>query len=157
MEGLFRKPDSPNPMAVNNVETLANVPHILGKGAGWFRSFGTDDSPGTMLFTLCGDVRFPGVYELPMGGFSLRELIYGVGGGPQEGREVKAVFPGASNSVISAQQLDTPLAFDAMRAVGTALGAGGFVVYDGLGLHRPGHLCLLSVPLRGVLRAVPGL
>ena len=129
MEGLFRKPDSPNPTAVNNVETLANVPHILEKGAEWFRSFGTDDSPGTMVLTLCGDVRFPGVYELPMG-FSLRELIYGVGGGPPEGRELKAVFPGASNTVISAEQLDTPLAFDAMRAVGTALGAGGFVVYD---------------------------
>ncbi len=129
MEGLFRKPDSPNPTVVNNVETLANVPHILEKGAEWFRSFGTNDSPGTMVFTLCGDVRFPGVYELPLG-FSLRELIDGVGGGPPEGRELKAVFPGASNTVISAQQLDTPLAFDAMRAVGTALGAGGFVVYD---------------------------
>jgi NADH-quinone oxidoreductase subunit F len=129
MEGLFRTPDSPNPTAVNNVETLANVPHILEKGAAWFRSFGTDDSPGTMLFTLCGDVRHPGVYELPMG-FSLRELIYGVGGGPPEGRELKAVFPGASSTVISAEQLDAPLAFDTMRAIGTALGAGGFVVYD---------------------------
>jgi NADH-quinone oxidoreductase subunit F len=114
---------------VNNVETLANVPHILEMGAGWFRSFGTDDSPGTMVFTLCGDVRLPGVYELPLG-FSLRELIYGVGGGPPDGRGLKAVFPGASNTVISPEQLDTPLSFDAMRAVGTALGAGGFVVYD---------------------------
>jgi NADH-quinone oxidoreductase subunit F len=82
-----------------------------------------------MLFTLCGDVRHPGVYELPMG-YSLRELIYGVGGGPPEGRELRAVFPGASNTVISAEQLDAPLAFDTMRAIGTALGAGGFVVYD---------------------------
>jgi NADH-quinone oxidoreductase subunit F len=129
MEGLFRRPDSPNPTAVNNVETLANVPHILAKGAEWFRSFGTDDSPGTMVFTLCGDVRHPGVYELPMG-FSLRELIYGVGGGPPEGRELRAVFPGASSTVISAEQLDAPLAFDTMRAIGTGLGAGGFVVYD---------------------------
>jgi NADH-quinone oxidoreductase subunit F len=63
-------------------------------------------------------------------GFSLRELVYGVGGGPPEGRELKFVFPGASNTVISMEQLDTPLAFDAMRAVGTGLGAGGFVVYD---------------------------
>jgi NADH-quinone oxidoreductase subunit F len=129
MEGLFRTPDSPNPTVVNNVETLANVPHILEKGAEWFRSFGTDDSPGTMVFTLCGDVRHPGVYELPMG-FSLRELIYGVGGGPPEGRELKAVFPGASSTVISPEQLHAPLAFDTMRAIGTALGAGGFVVYD---------------------------
>ena len=129
MEGLFRTPDSPNPTGVNNVETLANVPHILREGADWFRSFGTDDSPGTMLFTLCSDVRHPGVYELPMG-FSLRDLIYTVGEGPPEGRELKAVFPGASTTVISPEQLETPLAFDAMRAVGTGLGSGGFVVYD---------------------------
>jgi NADH-quinone oxidoreductase subunit F len=129
MEGLFRTPDSPNPTAVNNVETLANVPHIMREGAEWFRSFGTDDSPGTMLFTLCGDVRHPGVYELPMGS-SLRDLIEGVGGGPPFGRELKAVFPGASNTVISPEQLDTPLGFDSMRAVGTGLGSGGFVVYD---------------------------
>ena len=129
MEGLFRTPDSPNPTAVNNVETLANVPHIIREGADWFRSFGTEDSSGTMLFTLCGDVRHPGVYELPLG-FSLRDLVYGLGGGPPEGRELKAIFPGASSTVISPEQLDTPLGFDPMRAVGTALGAGGFVVYD---------------------------
>jgi NADH-quinone oxidoreductase subunit F len=129
MEGLFREPGSPNPTVVNNVETLANVPHILREGAGWLRAFGTEDSPGTMLFTLCGDVRHPGVYELPLG-LSLRDLVYGVGGGPPPGRKLKAVFPGASNTMISAEQLDTPLGFDAMRAVGSALGSGGFVVYD---------------------------
>src|SRR5918999_3782945 len=129
MEGLFRQPGSPNPTVVNNVETLANVPHILREGAGWLRAFGTEDSPGTMLFTVCGDVRHPGVYELPLG-LSLRDLVYEVGGGPPAGRELKAVFPGASNTVISAEQLDTPLGFDAMRAVGSALGSGGFVVYD---------------------------
>jgi NADH:ubiquinone oxidoreductase subunit F (NADH-binding) len=129
IEGLFRTPGSPNPTAVNNVETLANVPHILRNGAEWFRSFGTGESPGTMVFTLCGDVRHPGMYELPLG-YSLRDLIYGVGGGPREGRELKAVFPGASNTIISAEQLDAPLAFETMRAVGTGLGSGGFVVYD---------------------------
>ncbi|HEX6009079.1 MAG TPA: NADH-ubiquinone oxidoreductase-F iron-sulfur binding region domain-containing protein [Actinomycetota bacterium] len=129
MEGLFRSPDSPNPTVVNNVETLANVPHILRRGAEWFRSFGTDESPGTMVFTLCGDVRHPGMYELPLG-FSLRDLIYGIGGGPRESRQLKAVFPGASNTIISAEQLDAPLAFETMRAVGTGLGSGGFVVYD---------------------------
>ena len=129
MEGLFRKPGSPNPTAVNNAETLANVPHIIREGAEWFRSFGTEDSPGTMLFTLTGDVRHSGVYELPLG-LTLRELVYGLGGGPPEGRELKAVFPGASSTVISPEQLDTPLGFDPMRAVGTALGSGGFVVYD---------------------------
>lgn len=129
MEGLFRKPGSPNPTAVNNAETLANVPHIIREGAGWFRSLGTEDSPGTMLFTLTGDVRHQGVFELPLG-LSLGELVYGLGGGPPEGRELKAIFPGASSTVISPEQLDTPLGFDPMRAVGTALGSGGFVVYD---------------------------
>ena len=129
MEGLFREPGSPNPTAVNNVETLANVPHILREGAEWFRSFGTEDSPGTMVFTLCGDVRSPGMYELPMG-LSLGDLVHGVGGGPPAGRTLKAVFPGASSTVISPEQMETPLGFDAMTAVGSSLGAGGFAVYD---------------------------
>jgi NADH-quinone oxidoreductase subunit F len=129
MEGLFRRPGSPNPTAVNNVETLANVPLILDRGPEWFRSFGTEDSPGTMLFTLCGDVRSPGVYELPLG-YSLRDLVEGVGGGVPRGRRLKMVFPGASNTIIAPEQLDTPLGFDPMRAVGTGLGSGGFVVYD---------------------------
>src|ERR671924_1596942 len=129
MEGLFRAPGSPNPALANNVETLANVPRILERGPEWFRAVGTEDSPGTMLFTLSGDVRDPGVYELPLG-ISLRELIEDVGGGVAEGRRLKAVFPGASNTVIPPELLDTPLAFDAMAAVGTGLGSGGFVVYD---------------------------
>ncbi|MGH2671556.1 MAG: NADH-ubiquinone oxidoreductase-F iron-sulfur binding region domain-containing protein [Actinomycetota bacterium] len=129
MEGLFRTPGSPNPTAVNNVETLSNVPHILARGAEWFRSFGTEDSPGTMVFTLCGDIRHPGIYELPLG-YPLRDLLDRVGGGPPEGRTLKAVFPGASNTIISPEQFDVPLTFDAMRKVGTGLGSGGFVVYD---------------------------
>jgi NADH-quinone oxidoreductase subunit F len=129
MEGLFRTPGSPNPVSANNVETLANVPLILDRGPEWFRSFGTDDSPGTMLFTLSGDVRHPGVYELPLG-LPLRDLVEGIGGGPPESRRLKAIFPGASNTVIPPELLGTPMSFDAMRAVGTGLGSGGFVVYD---------------------------
>lgn len=129
MEGLFRKPGSPNPTVANNVETLANVPLIIDRGPEWFRSFGTEDSPGTMLFTLSGDVRRAGIYELPLG-YPLRELIEGVGGGVPEGRRLKAVFPGASNTIIGPEQLDTPLGFDPMKAVGTGLGSGGFIVYD---------------------------
>lgn len=129
MEGLFRTPDSPNPTVVNNVETLANVPHILRNGAEWFRSVGTEGSPGTMVFTLSGDVRNPGMYELPLG-YSMRDLVYAVGGGPPEGRTVKAIFPGASSTVMIPEQLDAPLDFDALRAVGSGLGSGGFVVYD---------------------------
>jgi NADH-quinone oxidoreductase subunit F len=129
MEGLFRRPGSPNPTAVNNVETLANVPLILDRGPEWFRSYGTEESPGTMLFTLSGDVRHPGVYEVPLG-YSLRDVVEGVGGGVPEGRRLKAVFPGASNTIIAPEQLDTPLGFDTMGAVGTGLGSGGFLVYD---------------------------
>jgi NADH-quinone oxidoreductase subunit F len=129
MEGLFRGPGAPNPTAVNNVETLANVPHIIRNGSDWFRSIGSEGSPGTMVFTLCGDIRHPGVYELPLG-MPLRNLVYGIGGGPPEGRELKAVFPGASSTILSPEQLDTPLDFDAMRAVGSSLGSAGFAVYD---------------------------
>jgi NADH-quinone oxidoreductase subunit F len=129
MEGLFRETGSPNPTVVNNVETLANVPHIVRNGAEWFRSFGTERSPGTMVFTLSGDIRNPGVYELPLG-YSLRDLVYAVGGGPAEGRELKVIVPGASNTLLLPEQLDTPLDFDAMRAVGSGLGSAGFVVYD---------------------------
>ena len=127
--GLLARQGSPNPAVVNNVETLANVPHVLVRGPEWFRSFGTETSPGTMVFTLCGDVLRPGVYELPLG-LPLRTLLCEIGGGPTEGRALKAVFPGASNAVLSPEQLDTPMDFDSMRAVGSGLGSGGFVAYD---------------------------
>jgi NADH-quinone oxidoreductase subunit F len=127
--GLFATQRSTNPTAVNNVETLANVPHIITKGGEWFRSFGTETSPGTMVFTLCGDVLRPGVYELPLG-LPLRTLLYDIGGGSPGSRAVKAVFPGASSTILSPGRFDTPLDFDSMRAVGSALGSAGFVVYD---------------------------
>jgi NADH-quinone oxidoreductase subunit F len=127
--GLFARQGSANPTVVNNVETLANVPHVLSRGPEWFRSFGTETSPGTMVFTLCGDVLRPGVYELPLG-LPLRTLLYEIGGGSPEGRALKAVFPGASNAVLSPGQFDTPMDFDSMRAVGSGLGSGAFVAYD---------------------------
>jgi NADH-quinone oxidoreductase subunit F len=138
--GLFAGQGSANPTATNNVETLANVPHIVREGAGWFRSFGTQTSPGTMLFTLCGDVRRPGVYELPLG-TPLRTLVFGVGGGPFPGRRVKAVVPGASSSILSSDLLDVPMDFDSLKAVGSGLGSAGFVVYDD-------SACMVGVTLR---------
>jgi NADH-quinone oxidoreductase subunit F len=129
MLGLFAAPPNENPTLINNVETLANVPHILADGPDWLRSTGTETSPGTMVFTVCGDVLREGVFELPLG-TTLRELVEGRAGGPAEGRSVKAVFPGASNTVIIPEQLDTPLDFDSMRQVGSGLGAGGFAVFD---------------------------
>jgi NADH-quinone oxidoreductase subunit F len=127
--GLFAAPPDDNPTLVNNVETLANVPHILAEGPDWLRARGTDTSPGTMLFTVCGDVHREGVFELPLG-TPLRSLVEGVAGGPLDGRTVKAIFPGASNTVLVPEQLDTPLDFHSMRAVGSGLGAGGFAVFD---------------------------
>ncbi len=117
-----------NPTCVNNVETLSHVPQIIARGPEWFRSFGTADTPGTMVFTVLGDVRRPVVRELPLG-LTLRALI-DAAGGVAEGRAVKAVFPGLASRVITADRLDTPLGFDAMRDAGSALGSGGFIVFD---------------------------
>jgi NADH-quinone oxidoreductase subunit F len=129
MLGLFATPPNENPTLINNVETLANVPHILADGPDWLRSSGTETSPGTMVFTVCGDVGTEGVVELPLG-TPLRTLVEEYGGGPAEGRSVKAIFPGASNTVVPAQELDVPMDFDSMRRIGSGLGAGGFAVFD---------------------------
>jgi NADH:ubiquinone oxidoreductase subunit F (NADH-binding) len=128
MHGLFASSATDNPTLVNNVETLANIPWILSLGSDWLRQTGTDASPGTMLFTVAGDVSREGVFELPLG-TPLCELIDSSAGGPVNG-EVKAVLPGASSAVIKAEQLDLALDFDEMRRSGTGLGAGGFAVYD---------------------------
>lgn len=118
-----------NPTVVDNVETLAHVTQIVRHGAEWFRSFGTPDTPGTMVFTVSGDVQQPLVTELPLG-LTLRQLVEVVAGGPPPGRRIKAVFPGLANAVLTKDHLDTTLSFDAMRRAGSALGSGGFVVYD---------------------------
>lgn len=114
------------PTGVNNVETLACVPHILADGADWLRQWGTQSSPGTVVFTLCGDVGREGCYELPLG-TPLRELIDGSGGGAPNG--VKVVIPGASARVVTPERLDTPLDYESMKQAGSALGAAGFAVY----------------------------
>ena len=129
MFGLFAAPPNDNPTLVNNVETLANIPHILAEGSDWLRSSGTDTSPGTMLFTICGDVRQEGVFELPLG-TPLRYLVEDLAGGPPEGRSFKAFFPGSSNTVLAPTELDVPLDFDSMRQVGSGLGSAGFAAFD---------------------------
>jgi len=118
-----------NPTLVNNVETLANVPHILANGAEWFRSLGTQDSPGHIVVTVVGDTVRAGVAEVPMG-TRLGEVIGTVGGGLPDGRSVKAVFSGVSNPVLTSAALDTPLTYEDMAAAGSGLGAAGFIVYD---------------------------
>lgn len=140
MLGLFATPPNDNPTLINNVETLANVPRILADGPDWLRSSGTETCPGTMAFTVCGDVRREGVFELPLG-TPLRYLVEECAGGPAEGRSVKAIFPGASNTVILPEELNTPMDFDSMRQVGSGLGAGGFAVFDDTAcMVRAAHL-----------------
>lgn len=124
-QGLYATTEQPHPTAVNNVETLANVPLILADGPTPFRSVGTDESPGTMLFTVTGDVAVPGVYELPLG-TPMRHLLVDIAGA----RDIKAVFSGVSAAVITPVHLDTPLSYEALQAIGTGLGSGGFIVYD---------------------------
>jgi NADH:ubiquinone oxidoreductase subunit F (NADH-binding) len=128
-QGLYATSAGDNPTLVNNVETFANVPHILAEGPEWLQRTGTPQSPGTMLFTVTGDVRREGVVELPLG-TPLRDLIEGFGGGVADGRTMKAIVPGVSNTVLLPSELDVPLDFESMRRIGTGLGSGGFAVFD---------------------------
>ncbi|MDI7274691.1 MAG: NADH-quinone oxidoreductase subunit NuoF [Anaerolineae bacterium] len=122
-EGLYRKPT-----VINNVETLANVPLIVQYGAEWHTSLGTEKSPGVKLFALSGQVKRPGVYELPLG-TPLRTLIEEYGGGTLDDRPVKAVIPGgASAPMLTAAHLDTPLDYESIAAAGSMLGSGAVIV-----------------------------
>jgi NADH:ubiquinone oxidoreductase subunit F (NADH-binding) len=118
-----------NPTLVNNAETLSNVPHILARGPEWFRTMGTHASPGTIVTTVVGDVARPGVAEVEMGTL-LAEVIETVGGGPLPGRQLKAVFSGVANPVVTASHFSLPLTYEDFAARGTGLGAAGFIVYD---------------------------
>ncbi len=125
--GLFGKPT-----VINNVETLANVPGIIANGSAWFREQGTEKSPGVKVFSLSGCVNKPGNYELPLG-TTFRELIYNYGGGIPEGRSIKAIMPaGASSSLITADDraLDTPMDYESVAALGSALGSASVIVLD---------------------------
>jgi NADH-quinone oxidoreductase subunit F len=118
-----------NPTLVSNVETLANVPLILARGASWYRSIGTRETPGPVICTVVGDVARGGFREVEPG-TTLRDVIETIGGGVTEGREVKAVLSGVSNPVLTAERLDTPVSYEGLAAAGSGLGSCGFVVYD---------------------------
>lgn len=120
--------DAP-PTLVNNVETLANVPSIVALGADWFRSVGTEQSPGTIVCTVSGRTQRHGVGEVPMG-TPLRAVIDAIGGGVEPGRQIVAVMSGVANPLVPASRLDTPVSYEAMQAIGTGLGTGGFIVFD---------------------------
>jgi NADH-quinone oxidoreductase subunit F len=118
-----------NPTLVNNVETLASVPHILALGPEWYRSIGTEDSPGPVVCTVVGDVLRPAVVEVPMG-TPLIELIEVHAGGLAPDRYVKAVLSGFSNAVLTGADLDAPVSYEGLLDAGSGLGAAGFIVYD---------------------------
>lgn len=118
-----------SPALVNNVETLANVPAIMVEGPEWFRSVGTRESPGSLVCTVTGATRRHGVGEVPMG-TPLREVLRLIGGGPNSGRDIKAVLGGAATPLLTADQLDTPVSIEGMQSVGGRLGCGGFIVFD---------------------------
>jgi NADH-quinone oxidoreductase subunit F len=118
------------PTVINNVETLANIPHIIHNGAEWYASIGTDKNAGTRLFGVSGHVKKRGVYELVMG-TPLRELIFDLCGGMRDGRKLKAIVPGGSSvPVLTADQVDVPLDFDSVAKAGSMLGSAGVIVMD---------------------------
>jgi len=127
-DGPARGPGQANPTLVANVETLANIPHILSRGADWFRSLGTERSPGTIVATVTGDVSSPLVVEVELG-TRLADLL-DLAGGPLPCRSIQAVISGVANGVLTASMLDVALDYEDMVAAGSGLGSAGFVVYD---------------------------
>jgi NADH:ubiquinone oxidoreductase subunit F (NADH-binding)/Pyruvate/2-oxoacid:ferredoxin oxidoreductase delta subunit len=123
--GLYGKPT-----VINNVETLMNVPLIMQNGPEWFRSLGTEKSPGTKVFALAGKGRMSGVVEVEMG-IPIRHILEGIADGIKEGRDFKSIqLGGASGSFITTGQLDIAVDYDVMRENGVGMGAGGFVIID---------------------------
>jgi len=124
-EGLFGKPTN-----INNVETLANVPMIIEKGAEWFRSIGVDKNGGTKVFSLVGKVNYTGLVEVSMG-TTIREVVFGIGGGIQGGKQFKAVQTGGpSGGCIPESLLDLPLTYEGLMQAGSIMGSGGMIVMD---------------------------
>jgi NADH:ubiquinone oxidoreductase subunit F (NADH-binding)/NAD-dependent dihydropyrimidine dehydrogenase PreA subunit/(2Fe-2S) ferredoxin len=118
------------PTNINNVETWANIPVIVTRGADWFAGIGTEKSKGTKVFSLVGKVRNTGLVEVPMG-MSLKEIVHGVGGGAEKGRTFKAVQTGGpSGGCIPEALLDLPVDFDALMEAGAIMGSGGLIVMD---------------------------
>ena len=123
--GLWGKPT-----VINNVETWANIPVILTKGADWFNKIGTEDSKGTKVFALTGKINNSGLVEVPMG-TTLREIIFEIGGGIKGGKKFKGVQTGGpSGGIITEEHLDTPIDFGALTRLGSMMGSGGMIIMD---------------------------
>lgn len=132
-QGLYGRPT-----VLNNVETFANVPLIIEKGAKWYKSIGPEKSPGTKAFALTGNIENTGLIEVPMG-TTLREVIFDIGGGMRGGAEFKAVqIGGPSGGCLTKEHLDLPLDFDSLKKAGAMIGSGGLVVMDE-------HTCMVEV------------
>ncbi len=132
-QGLFGKPT-----VLNNVETFANVPLIMLKGAAWYKTVGPEKSPGTKAFALTGNIENTGLIEVPMG-TTLKEVIFDIGGGIRGGAGFKAVqIGGPSGGCLTSQHLDLPLDFDSLKKAGAMIGSGGLVVMDE-------HTCMVEV------------
>jgi NADH:ubiquinone oxidoreductase subunit F (NADH-binding)/(2Fe-2S) ferredoxin/NAD-dependent dihydropyrimidine dehydrogenase PreA subunit len=118
------------PTVINNVETLANIPVIINKGADWFNKIGTETTKGTKVFALTGKVNNSGLIEVPMG-TTLREIIFDIGGGIRGGHEFKAAQTGGpSGGIIPPQFLDTPIDYESLAKIGSIMGSGGLIVMD---------------------------
>ncbi len=125
VSGLWNKPT-----VINNVETFGNIPQIILKGAEWFASIGTEKSKGTKVFALGGKITNTGLVEVPMG-ITLREIIYDIGGGIPNAKKFKAVQTGGpSGGCITTENLDTPIDYDSLSALGSMMGSGGMIVLD---------------------------
>ena len=124
-QGLYQ-----GPTLINNVETLCNCPLIIEKGADWFKEMGTEQSTGTKLVSVSGNVKRPGNYEVEMGATG-RDIVYGLAGGPAGGRAVKCWFPGGSSApVLLDEHLDLPYTFEDMQEAGSMVGSGAIIVVD---------------------------
>ena len=125
VKGLFGQPTM-----LNNVETYANIPQIILKGAAWFSSMGTEKSKGTKVFALGGKINNTGLVEIPMG-TPLRKVIYDIGGGIPNGKKFKAVQTGGpSGGCIPAEHIDIPIEYDSLISIGSMMGSGGMIVMD---------------------------
>jgi NADH:ubiquinone oxidoreductase subunit F (NADH-binding)/(2Fe-2S) ferredoxin/NAD-dependent dihydropyrimidine dehydrogenase PreA subunit len=125
LQGLYGKPTN-----LNNVETWANVPPIINRGADWYRQIGTEGSKGTKIFSLVGKINNTGLVEVPMG-ITLREIIYDIGGGIPRGRKFKAIQTGGpSGGCLPESLIDLPVDFDRLTGVGAMMGSGGMIVMD---------------------------
>lgn len=123
--GLYSKPT-----LVNNVETFSAIPYIISEGGRTYRDYGNEDSGGTKLISLCGNVNGRGVYEIPFG-MTIRDIIYKLGKGMSDERNLKAVqIGGSSGSIIPVELIDTPLCYEALKKIGASIGSGSILVID---------------------------